>query len=232
MALSFTNLTEGGTTTDATSFTTASIAPTGDRLVLLSVFTGNNPTPVAPTVTGGGMTTWTIVNSTTRSNASGLFVFRALEASPTSGTVLIDFGAESMNSAVWCIDQSSADVVTTGTNGADAIVQTSAANAAGGLSYAVTMAALASGNNVGWGAICHTANELATASGSYTELGSTSTGSSDNLSIITIWQQNDNSPGASWATSQTRLAVVAEIAYAAAGGAAAKPKLLGMMGCG
>jgi hypothetical protein len=93
-------------------------------------------------------------------------------------------------------------------------------------------APLASGNNVGWGAICHTANELSTPSGSYTELGNTSTGSSDNLGIITVWQQNANDPGASWSTSQTRLGVVAEIAYAAAGGATAKPKSLGMMGCG
>lgn len=56
MAIAFNPLTSGADTTDAISFTTASITPGANRLILLVVqVASTNPAPT-PTVTGNGLT--------------------------------------------------------------------------------------------------------------------------------------------------------------------------------
>jgi hypothetical protein len=151
-------LTNGSSTTDATSFATASISPTGGRLVLAWVINTKATTPDTPTISGGGMTTWTqvatVLYGTIASPTYRITLFRALQAVPGSATATIDFGGVTQTACIWVI-QEFANVQVTGANGADALVQ-SATNVlnAGDFTIPIALAAAANNDNgiaVGWG---------------------------------------------------------------------------------
>lgn len=119
---------EGGSG-DLEGFTTAfSISPAADELWLVSVKI-RNPTgdwTDDPTLTGGGMSAWTLTTKCLRRGQSTfqVFVFRATDASPGSGTLTFD-GPGTDDFDVWSIIADSfTGTALTGTNGADAIVQT------------------------------------------------------------------------------------------------------------
>jgi hypothetical protein len=127
--VTFTNLTAANDTVDRTTYTTASISPTGDRLVLLTINAFRNTgsaQPVLSSVSGGGMTTWTPVRpqdvDTAGTDRATMWVYRAMQPSPGTGTISIAFSGANLSAVSWSVDQSSADVDTGGSNGADAIV--------------------------------------------------------------------------------------------------------------
>src|SRR5574343_184607 len=129
------NLTSGSTTTNATSYTTSSVAPAASALLVLCVLTSRaGASPPTPTITGNGLT-WTLVRRSAdfavAATAGALCVFRAMGATaPTPGTVLIDFGGVAQAGASWSIDQF-VDVNTGGADGADAVIQSSTVDSAG-----------------------------------------------------------------------------------------------------
>lgn len=123
-----TQLTEGSSESDASSYATASISPTADSLVLafvnqvtITAASGSN----TPTCTGAGMT-WVQVATQSYDSENpdrGRFtMFRALDASPGSGALTFDFGGETQARASWGIIEFS-NVDTGGADGADAVVQ-------------------------------------------------------------------------------------------------------------
>lgn len=150
-----TNLTGGGGAATA-SAVTASVSPTANALILLSVSVRNGASvdPTTPTVSGNGLT-WVLVNSITSDNTSGSrrmnFLFRAMGASPTTGAVTITFG-ETETDASWSVDQFT-NTLTSGTNGSGAIVQNVTANDLTGsaTSLTVTLAAFAASTNATFG---------------------------------------------------------------------------------
>lgn len=122
-------LTPTGSTTDLATYTTDTIDPLPNRLILISIncyIAAGSLQPPTPTVTGNGIT-YTLEKAQDIDNAgtdrSTLFVFRGMSSAPTKGAVSIAFGATQGNCS-WNIDQSSADVDTSGTNGSGAIAQT------------------------------------------------------------------------------------------------------------
>jgi hypothetical protein len=215
--MAFANVLQEQTATDGTTFTTVgNLTPVANRLYLCSVFcTSGSTPPTAPTVSGGGMTTWTLVNSTTRTT-SGLWVFRALQASPgAAAPLLIDGGAQTYTSFSVIVDERDT-VDTGGSNGADAIAQSTASNAAAGTTYAVSFSGAATeAENEAWSAIAHVATEANTTDG--TELGDVN-GGTPGHSLITAWfpVNGQNTPQASWSTSTVRLGVVVEVDVASA----------------
>ena len=153
-AITAADLTRGGSNLAATSYTTASITPSSNNLVLAWVT--NSKTTTAPdntTLSGNGLTwvrvaTVTWGTSTSVSPRRRTTLFRAMGAAPTSGTVTIAFGGASQTGCLWSIQQF-AGVSTSGTDGSGAVVQ-SVTNWAdnvstGGLS--ITLAALSSSMN-------------------------------------------------------------------------------------
>lgn len=150
-----TNLTSGGGAV-TTSAVTASVTPTANALILLSVSArnGNSIDPTTPTVSGNGLT-WVLVNSITSDNTSTSrrmnFLFRAMGSAPTSGAITITFG-ETETDASWSVDQFT-NVVQTGTNGSGAVIQNVAANDLTGAatSLTVTLAAFAASTNATFG---------------------------------------------------------------------------------
>jgi hypothetical protein len=127
-APTFANLISGGATTAATSFTTASITPTGSRLifVVINAYRATGSTqPNVPAVTGNGIT-YTLVKAQDVDEAgtdrTTLFVFRGMAAAPSTGAVTIDFAGTSIDKISWIIDQSDANVDISSGDGGSAIV--------------------------------------------------------------------------------------------------------------
>jgi hypothetical protein len=133
----------GGAAASGTSATTASISPTANRPVFAVVLSSINggTAPVAPTVSGAGLT-WTLVDDDTVTEfpfgTGRLSVWRGVNASPSAGALTISFGAENQDGIAWTILDG---------DGLDAVVQSVSANASSGTTAGVTLAAFASGSN-------------------------------------------------------------------------------------
>jgi hypothetical protein len=111
---------------DGTSFSSSSITPGANRLViasvLLSIGSGNTPTP---TMTGNGLS-WVMINSTPAGGRT-IYMFRSMGAAPTTGPITISTGSTSVSSCGWTVTDFS-NVVTTGTSGSGAVVAANIVN--------------------------------------------------------------------------------------------------------
>lgn len=179
MAITAANLTEGSYGTAGTTFTTASISPSSNKLVLLS-FTARNGASTDPTISsisGNGLT-WELVNyanwdsdSTSRRTT---FVYRSMGASPSTGTITVTFGESNTNFA-WSVDEFS-NVDTSGTNGSGAVVQSNYNTGADPSSdLTVTLAAFGSVDNATFGAFGEYNNATPTQDSGWTLLASQNT---------------------------------------------------------
>jgi len=207
----------------ATSANTASIAPTGGRLVLAWVNTGRSGGGTQPTLSGCGLT-WDYVNTVLRNNYR-LSFFRACGASPSSGVVTIDFAGVS-NVSAWAIVEYSGTAATTAANGSDGIVQ-SAANSggAGANSLAVTLASFAdAANNVavggfGTGGVAARIYTADTSPSGYAILAQTWSATDAGRNICSEWHTGeDTSVGITWdgGTLTDYMGIAAELAILAA----------------
>ena len=208
----FTNMAANSSTTDATTYTTLSITPKANTLILLS-FESRTATPPAtnPTVTGCNLT-WVEINNI--SNPTGnrrITVFRALGNAPTTGTVTIDCGGQTQTAAVLDITEVSGTDIS-GTDGSGAIVQSATLLGPSATGTTITLAAFSSVNNVAFGAIMHVVNENTNPGSGFTEIsdqGHSDAGGSSRL--LTEYKINDTTVDASWATSSGNLSVALEI---------------------
>jgi hypothetical protein len=122
MKIAATHLLTDSSSSAANQYTTASISPAANNLVILVVHNWRGGSPTVPTVTGVSMT-WTQVATLQHPNVFMTFtVFRALAQAPGSGALTIDFGGVTQTACGWSITEFS-NVAISGTNGADAIVQ-------------------------------------------------------------------------------------------------------------
>lgn len=130
MAIAVTGLTSGSNNAAVTTYTTASVTPTANRLQLLAVanaWSGSARTPGAITsVTGNGLT-WVYVGSAGVGFSSGstylgqISLYRAMGASPTTGAITITLPASGASCAWSLVEVDGVD--TTGTSGSGAVVQ-------------------------------------------------------------------------------------------------------------
>lgn len=144
-------LTSGGTSSAGLSTaTTASITPTANRLVLAAIHSEPSGTPATqPTLTGCGLT-WVVVQSLEFTAGARLTVFRALGASPTSGTLTFDFAGQTQIYVAWSIAEFG-NVDTSGSNGSGAVVQ-SGKSSGTSTTPLVTLSAFGSTDNATYGA--------------------------------------------------------------------------------
>lgn len=157
MALAVTALASGADEDTSSSATSASISPSGNALVVCDVLNLNNDfssPPNTPTVSGNGLT-WVQVATVTYVDFGGgplvrLTRFRAMGASPSSGTVTITCSAAQAIIAYSIYEITGVD--TSGTNGSGAVVQTTADTAAIATALTVSLAAFGSPNNMAIGA--------------------------------------------------------------------------------
>lgn len=139
-----TTLTYG--TGTGTGATTASISPAANSLILVAVMQrkGSTPVPSTPSLSGASMT-WTQVLTYNPGADYRTTVFRALSSTPGSGALTISGCDSGTNDIGWIIVQLK-NVVVTGTNGSDAVVQ-SGQNTTSGTTTGLTVTLSAFGKN-------------------------------------------------------------------------------------
>lgn len=222
MAIAASHLLTNGSGANQTSYDTASISPTANRLVLVAV--ANDTTDgVEPTVTGNGMT-WVKV-ATVVSAVGRLTVFRSLSASPSAGALTIDFGAQLQSRCGWSVVEFSG-MDTSGANGAGAIVQSATNTGTSATTLAVTLSAFGNAGNATYGAISVGSSPVAsiTAGTGFTEQGEIQV-----ESVLTVESEfkDSNDTSVDWTSSETaaRLAGIA-IEIKVAGAATATPRIV------
>ena len=211
-ALSPTNLTAGGSNTAATSYTTASITPSANALVLASVYSASDPlVPNTPTLTGNGLT-WVEVFSHLGGTAR-MTLFRAMGAAPSAGAITIDFAGQSQaNGSTWIVTEfSGAD--TSGTNGSAAVIQGAGAGCVFGSSLTVTLGAFSSAANATYGAIIITGIKDIVPGSGFTQIRELQdTQPPGTISVQDEWKStNDTSVDWTWSGSHCNYAVAAEL---------------------
>lgn len=210
-----TNLTSGAGSA-ATSFNTASVSPTGSRLILVSVhayISTGSVQPATPTVTGNGIT-YTLVQAqdvdTSGVDRATEWVFRGLATSPTSGAITISFGAVTMTRCAWSVDQSDSDIDLSGSNGYGAIAQRVGATSAGATSLSVSYSPAMRADSAGYSAWGHQVQEVKTPRTSWTELSDVTS-----VTLATMETQffsgTDTAASASWTTSSRAGGIAIEI---------------------
>jgi len=194
-AVAGTHLTAGGNTVNQTSYTTASITPTANNLVLAWVTNTRGATPATPTLSGNGLT-WvrvaTVAWGTIAAPTARTTLFRAMGAAPTAGAVTINFGAGStQNGCAWTIEQFGG-VDTSGTNGSGAVVQSvtgSANNSPAATGLSIPLAALGDPTNATAGGFSNRVNSATSisAGASYTAFTGAAYAAPD-TSIVAEWR--------------------------------------------
>lgn len=216
-AYPYSNLTSGVNNTDATSFSTDSVTPTANALILVSIIAraSDGGAPENPTLSGNGLT-WVLANSYSQSVNRKAFVYRSMGASPSAGAITIDFGTgNTMTSCIWSVDQFTS-VDTTGTNGSGAIVQ-SVGGGVDGTTFSITLSAFGSANNTTFGAFgASSATAILLSEYGYIPLSYNqgSTGG-DNTLLVAYRQANDTSVSATATAGVEQQGVAIEIKYAA-----------------
>lgn len=163
----FTSITSGSNTTDAASFTTASVTLTSGRLYVLSVENshGTSATAISSITGGAGVPTFTSrVTTQFNSNLNRTSMWTAVPGSTYTGTLTINFGGTTQTGITWSL----VEVVNVDTATTDGIVTTGSATGSG-TTPAVNAAALGASTNSLFGAI----GSLATSAvpvGRYTEM--------------------------------------------------------------
>ncbi len=185
--LTFSNLTSGNSATPGTGFTTASVTPTGNALVLVTVacrlLSGNGCGAIS-TITGNSLTYVKVLSKVFGSGegsgqADTVEVWRGMGASPTAGALTITYTASPTNVS-WSVDQVTG-TDQTGSNGSGAIGITASNATTLGVAAAspalVTMGTFGNGNN-----------------GTYAAFGALGAGTLTVGSGLTQLGQNTNAP--------------------------------------
>jgi hypothetical protein len=150
MAISRAELAASSDAVDRSTYTTASFAPTNGRLVIAAVRNSKATEGDTPTLSGGGVTTWTQLATVTTGGVSGasrLTIFHAREATyGASAAVSIAFGGVTQTSCAWIICELDGTDVS-GSNGAGAFIQTVLGTAASTATPSVTLSAFADATN-------------------------------------------------------------------------------------
>jgi hypothetical protein len=222
---------------DRTVYTTSAFTPsTGNHLVTMAVFGWHGSALTVPeaTVAGGGVTTWTEETAARQwfdSNRGRLFLFRALESSyGASATATITFPAVTIAGCGWWVCEWE-NMLTTGTNGADAVRQVVPAAVTASTSCSTTLAALASSESVAaaLGVAIGTSRTTTVGSG-YTSSMNFGNQSSPDCALRGEHKLNDTAPSFTITGGAADAAIVGFEIAAAAGAATPKPKSFGMMG--
>lgn len=225
MAISAASLTSGTDNATTTSFATASVSPTSGRMVYVGVGTiqtsGAEASAAAPSGLSGNGLTWTKVHeevSTVTGVASS--VWRAKADSPSSGAITITFAANKAFAAWSVIEVDGAD--TSGTNGANSVVQSAGAQADSGsaTSAPVTLSTFADAGNGAVGFFFHVgigSTPTATADTGWTELNEATNFEGAGYGSQSQWRSdNDTTVGPSWSVGGYSRGIALEIKAAGA----------------
>lgn len=233
MAVAAANLTQGGSAVAGSSYSTASITPGSNRLVLVEVSTRTNAsvTPNTPTLSGNGLT-WVQIGSSVDWDTGGTSrkrtsLFRSMGASPSTGALTFDFAGQSQTHCAWTVDECTG-MDTSGTNGSGAIVQSASNQDTTGTatSLTVTLAAFSDADNATYGAFTEGNNVQLTPGSGFSGVGF---GTSGVISVTSIFKAtNDTTVDASEAVASELGGIAVEIKVAAVAASTPLRMLMGM----
>lgn len=191
-------MTASGSDTNTDSYTTASISPGANRLVMAAVYSRFNSSGNVPTLTGNGITWVPVITQRTSDNILRMTIFRGLVVGPSAGTVTIDFAAQTQEFCVWIISEFTG-VDTGGVDGSGAIVQSVGnRDEATNTGLTVTLAAFAAAANAAYGAV-RAGNTISPGSG-FSEIAEV-TAATEAPYVQAEWALNDTTVDWSWASS-------------------------------
>ena len=227
MPLAVTGLTSGTDAANLSTYTTASVTPSSNALVLLAVHTRRSAagTPATPTATGNGLT-WVAVANMTNGTNRKITILRALGASPSAGAITIDFAGDTQTQCSWSVIEITG-VDTSGTNGSGAVVQAPAGTTGTGTSSSITLAAFGSANNMAYGFMCVQTTGAITAGTGFTEVHEVSQAEVAS-NIQTEYKLNETAVTTSWTSSFTWSALAIEVKEAAATASIRQMALMGV----
>lgn len=198
-------LTTAGDTTDGTTYTTASITPAANALVLVNTTIIDSVGAGTVALSGNGLT-YVEIGNRTQAATRRHQLFRAMGSAPTAGAVTLSITGNSGTNefALWSIVEFG-NVDTTGTNGSGAIVQTPVGNSGAALtSLTVTLAAFSDVNNATYGSFRINTTDTFVVGTGFTKLASANINDSveGNQTMMTEWRvDNDTTVDASWTAS-------------------------------
>lgn len=208
MAVTATHLNTDGLNSAASSYNTASVSLSANKLVIVSVGSncGTGTTPNEPTVSGASRT-WTKISTQLDTDivTRRLTLFRSLSTSANSGALTIDFSAQNQNRCEWSINEFSG-IITSGSNGANAItnITNNTSNDNVATYFSTTMSAFSDSRNATFGAIRTNGSVTFTAGSGFTILGQKNNTAGD---ICTEWKDS-NDTVVDWTTSVSGLRVI------------------------
>lgn len=205
-------LTSGSDTTDTTSYATASISPSSNKLILAVVFNFKSGTAEVPALSGNGLTWVNVANILSGAGTTRrLSVFRALGSSPSSGVITIDFSGNTQLGVVWAVSEFD-NVDTSGTDGSGAIVQSVTDDAVSQASpYSVTLASFGNVNNATFGAFGKANTQVSSPGSGFSEIFDEALSTPDGR-LVTEWKNsNDTSVDITYVASVDLAGIAVEI---------------------
>ena len=217
MSIIATHLTTSGGS-GASSYTTASIAPGANRLILAAVSQQGNAGDATVTLSGNGLTWVQVANVVSVTGTRQFTLFRTIGSSPSSGVVTITCSAT--NIVMWSISEFNG-IDISGTNGSGALVQSATRDNEGNAdtSTTITLGAFSNAANATFGALYATIDALTISAGTNFTLLSNITSPQ---SIGSEWR-NDNATSVVLtypSNSDIKLGLACEIKADLAGGGA------------
>lgn len=219
MAITITNLTADGDTTDRGSgnpYQTASVTLEAGRLYFLAAAAQQVDTPLTPTVSSTGAT-WTLVEAvdyqTIASPDIRICIFSGTVASQQTGAISMEYSS-TMACAIWSVDE------VQGHNTGSPVVQKPENRADTGTSFAITMASFADAtNNAMYAVVGKSSTEATTKEAGHTLLADDSVaGASATVHLTVVWQLGEDT-AVTFTTASSRFwgGIALEIAAASGG---------------
>jgi len=210
MAITVANLANVGSNS-ATSHETAELTFPANQLITIGVWNEvGSGTADLPTCTGTAKTWTQIDTQLTADNLTRMTLFRSLDSSEISETIVAD--CTNTQTYIRVVVHKWDGVLTTGTNGADAVVQDAGATNTGTQTgITVTLSAFADARNVAWGFVATSAAVDATVGSGFTQIAE----DTGDPSYNSEWKKNDNTVDWTWSSAGVNCTAMAiEVAAA------------------
>lgn len=148
-AIAVNSLTSGSSTSDASSYNTASFTPTSNALVLVAIYTadrfGVGTAPTVSSMSGNGGTWAAIDNSLYAGTRERTTIYRTMIASPSAGAATITLSGTA-GACSWSVCEFTG-VDTSGTNGSGAIAANTNKNTSGASPLTLALSAFSDAVN-------------------------------------------------------------------------------------
>lgn len=196
MAITATQLIEGSSTTDASSYVTAGINPDSDKLYLLVIAHGKTTGATdVPSATGGGLgSSWTLVESNQQGSGNQrLTVLRAMSSSAGSlEAITISFGGVTQGNCLWKVIEFNG-VNTSGSDGAGAVVESVEGDDSGSTNT-VSLSGVTGGNATFGALVGNSSSVNFTPDTGFTALGTQLNASSPTINLVAVWSVGGTNP--------------------------------------